>query len=200
MTLHPFLSPVGMRCESRVGTAKLRCRAELQNLANWCTEFHNPLCMALPCCPPFAQGGLFFGPVSGQPNCAAALNYRIWLTGALSFTIPPAWRCHAVPPFAQGGLFFGPVPQKRLVGSAWLRQGPRREAGKRSGKNLVFPRDPAAASPDGLQVILALCQNNTPPMAQEGPGGFRRWEETWGNTRRSGCSGYEFSLFRQYCL
>ena len=143
-----------LRCRSRVGTAKLRCRAEFQNLANWCTKFHNPPCMALPCCPPFAQGG----------------------------------------------LFFGPVPQKRLVGSAWLRQGPRREAGKRSGKNLVFPRDPAAASPDGLQVILALCQNNTPPMAQEGPGGFRRWEETWGNTRRSGCSGYEFSLFRQYCL
>ena len=68
--------------------------------------------------------------------------------------------------------------------------GPRREARKGSGKNLVFPRGTAAASPNDLQVILALCQNNTPPMAQEGPGGFRRWEETWGNTRRSGCSGY----------
>ena len=109
-----------LRCRSRVGTAILRCRAELQNLANWCTKFHNPPCMALPCCPPFAQGG----------------------------------------------LFFGPVPQKRLVVSAWLRQGPRREAGKRSGKNLVFPRDPAAASPDGLQVISALCRNNTPPTPE----------------------------------
>ncbi len=141
MTLHPFLSPVGMRCGSRVGTAILRCRAELQNLANWCTKFHNPPCMALPCCPPFAQGG----------------------------------------------LFFGPVPQKRLVVSAWPRQGPRREAGKRSGSSvtlhpyflrlcwLFFPGKesmtaqalgPAAASPDGLQVILALCQNNTPPTPE----------------------------------
>ena len=62
-------------------------------------------------------------------------------------------------------------------------------ARKRSGKNLVFPRGPAAASASDMIVISALCRNNTPPMAQEGPSGFRRWEETWGNTRRSGCSG-----------
>ena len=111
---------------------------------------------------------------------------------------PLAWRCHAVPPLHKGGCSVTLHPdcaaalgnRTWLVVSAWPRQGLRREAGKRSGKNLVFPRGPAAASPDGLQVILALCQNNTPRVAQEGPGGFRRWEETWGNTRRSGCSGY----------
>ena len=79
--------------------------------------------------------------------------------------------------------------------------GPRREARKGSGKNLVFPRGTAAASPNDLQVILALCQNNTPPMAQEGPGGFRRREETWGSLpRREGSApispGVPFPFWR----
>ena len=42
--------------------------------------------------------------VTLHPYCAPALNYRLWLTGALSFTIPPAWRCHAVPPLHKGGF------------------------------------------------------------------------------------------------
>ena len=49
-------------------------------------------------------------------------------------------------------------------------------ARKRSGKNLVFPRGPAAASASDMIVISALRRNNTPPMAQEGPSGVRRWE------------------------
>ena len=49
-------------------------------------------------------------------------------------------------------------------------------ARKRSGKNLVFPRGPAAALASGMIVISALCRNNTPRVAQEGPSGFRRWE------------------------
>ena len=89
----------------------------------------------------------------------------------------------------------GKMPQKK---AGWTRPGkesmavrtpdPRREAGKRSGKNLVFPRRPGAASPSGMIVILALCQNNTPPALQEGPGGLRR-EEAWGGLRRSEGSG-----------
>ena len=47
---------------------------------------------------------------------------------------------------------------------------------------------PGAASPSGMIVILALCQNNTPPALQEGPGGLRR-EEAWGGLRRSEGSG-----------
>ena len=47
---------------------------------------------------------------------------------------------------------------------------------------------PRAASPSGMIVILALCQNNTPPALQEGPGGLRR-EEAWGGLRRSEGSG-----------
>ena len=44
-------------------------------------------------------------------------------------------------------------------------------ARKRSGKNLVFPREPGAASPTDLQVISALRRNNTPRAAKEtGPG------------------------------
>ena len=66
--------------------------------------------------------------------------------------------------------------------------GPPPGARKRSGKNLVFPRRPGAASPSGMIVILALCQNNTPPALQEGPGGLRR-EEAWGGLRRSEGSG-----------
>ncbi len=65
---------------------------------------------------------------------------------------------------------------KVLFWGTWHRRGPRREAGKRSGKNLVFPRGPAAASASDMIVISALRRNNTPPMAQEGPSGFRRWE------------------------
>ena len=45
-------------------------------------------------------------------------------------------------------------------------------ARKRSGKNLVFPRDPAAAPADYLQVISALCRNNTPPKLQKIPRRF----------------------------
>ncbi len=47
--------------------------------------------------------------------------------------------------------------------------GPPPGARKRSGKNLVFPREPAAASSDGLQVISALRRNNTPPMTKSRP-------------------------------
>ena len=65
---------------------------------------------------------------------------------------------------------------KRFFCGTWHRRGPRREAGKRSGKNLVFPRGPAAALASDMIVISALCRNNTPPMAQEGPSGSRRWE------------------------
>ena len=68
-------------------------------------------------------------------------------------------------------------------------------ARKRSGKNLVFPRGPAAASPTGMMVILALCQNNTPPMPEipyrisgslrrsegSGPCALDRLEDTNGN-------------------
>ncbi len=39
-------------------------------------------------------------------------------------------------------------------------------ARKGSGKNLVFPRGPEAASPTGLMVISALRRNNTPPMPE----------------------------------
>ena len=42
-------------------------------------------------------------------------------------------------------------------------------ARKRSGKNLVFPRGPAAALASGMIVISALRRNNTPRVAQEGP-------------------------------
>ena len=106
------------------------------------------------------------------------------------FTIPPAWPCHAVPPLHKGGCGAGapldcpgtgplasPIIQpgkkallcKVLFWGTWHRREPRREAGKRSGKNLVFPRGPAAASASDMIVISALRRNNTPPMAQEGP-------------------------------
>ena len=75
------------------------------------------------------------------------------------------------------------------------------ETRKRSGKNLVFPREPAAASPTGMMVISALGRNNTPPTAQEGPSGFHRWEESWGDTRHSGCSGsylfHDWGIYRR---
>ncbi len=75
------------------------------------------------------------------------------------------------------------------------------ETRKRSGKNLVFPREPAAASPSGMMVISALGRNNTPRAAQEGPSGFHRWEESWGDTRRSGCSGsylfHDWGIYRR---
>ena len=104
------------------------------------------------------------------------------------------------PPFAQGRLLC-PIASGQPFPWRLAPTGPRREAGKRSGKNLVFPRGTAAASPNNLQVILALCQNNTPPMAQEGPGGFRRREETWGSLpRREGSApispGVPFPFWR----
>ncbi len=40
-------------------------------------------------------------------------------------------------------------------------------ARKRSGKDLVFPRETAAASPSGMMVISALRRNNTPPIAKK---------------------------------
>ncbi len=47
--------------------------------------------------------------------------------------------------------------------------GPRREAGKRSGKNLVFPRKPAAASPTDLQVILPKAKITRRKWPRRGP-------------------------------
>ena len=89
----------------------------------------------------------------------------------LGFTIPPAWPCHAVPPLHKGGFFFARVnttgQSKERNGSSVTLAPPG--ARKRSGKNLVFPRDPAAAPADYLQVISALCRNNTPPKLQKIP-------------------------------
>ena len=48
------------------------------------------------------------------------------------------------------------------------------ETRKRSGKNLVFPREPAAASPTGMMVISALGRNNTPPMPKIPSWDFRQ--------------------------
>ena len=39
-----------------------------------------------------------------HPYCAPAPGHAAWLTGALGFTIPPAWLCHAVPPLHKGGF------------------------------------------------------------------------------------------------
>ena len=47
-----------------------------------------PSCMALPCCPPFAQGGLrsASGPVAGRPYCAPALGNRAKAGCVLGFS------------------------------------------------------------------------------------------------------------------
>ena len=86
------------------------------------------------------------------------------------FTIPPAWPCHAVPPLHKGGFFFAQVdttgPSSHNTHGCSVALGPYRAppgARKRSGKNLVFPREPAAALPTGMMVISALRRNNTPP-------------------------------------
>ena len=86
------------------------------------------------------------------------------------FAIPPAWPCHAVPPLHKGGFFFAQVdttgPSSHNPHGCSVALGPYRAppgARKRSGKNLVFPRKPAAALPTGMMVISALRRNNTPP-------------------------------------
>ena len=91
-------------------------------------------------------------------------------------SIPPAWPCHAVPPLHKGGFFFAQAdttgPSSHNPHGCSVALGPYRAppgARKRSGKNLVFPRDPAAAPADYLQVISALCRNNTPPKLQKIP-------------------------------
>ncbi len=65
------------------------------------------------------------------------------------FTIPPAWPCHAVPPLHKGGFFFAQVDTtgkgKESYGSSVTLAPPG--ARKRSGKNLVFPRE--VRCPDG---------------------------------------------------
>ena len=149
--------------------------------------------MALPCCPPFAQGGLFLCP--GQHNRQRQRKERVQRHAGrtailrcragqlnesrlelLGFTIPPAWLCHAVPPLHKGGFFFARVdttgPSSHNPHGCSVALGPYRAppgARKKSGKNLVFPRDPAAAPADYLQVISALCRNNTPPKLQKIP-------------------------------
>ena len=86
------------------------------------------------------------------------------------FTIPPAWPCHAVPPLHKGGFFFAQAnttgPSSHNTHGCSVALGPYRAppgARKRSGKNLVFPRESAAALPTGMMVISALRRNNTPP-------------------------------------
>ena len=44
------------------------------------------------------------GSVTLHPCGAPAPGHAAWLTGALGFTIPPAWLCHAVPPLHKGGF------------------------------------------------------------------------------------------------
>ena len=42
-------------------------------------RLHNPPCMALPCCPPFAQGGLFFAQASTtDPGSVAGRGSAVW--------------------------------------------------------------------------------------------------------------------------
>ena len=56
-------SPLSSLPAGQRDAAPMLCsRTRSCSLANWCAGLHNPPGMALPCCPPFAQGGLFFAP------------------------------------------------------------------------------------------------------------------------------------------
>ena len=89
------------------------------------------------------------GPVAGQAQCLGG------------HTALPRWETE---------LSWLDAGQQRWHGSSVTLAPPG--ARKRSGKNLVFPRDPAAAPADYLQVISALCRNNTPPKLQKIPRRF----------------------------
>ena len=187
MTLHPFLSPVGMRCApSCSGAGKpTPVGAGLQSWPGGVPPhpFLSPVGMR---CAPSCSG-------AGKPTPVGA-GLQSWPSGVTLVRCPDGHTLFALRHTTKlcsvtsccknspetGEFCF--VSQPFLWRLA--PTGPRREARKGSGKNLVFPRGTAAASPNDLQVILALCQNNTPPMAQEGPGGFRRREETWGSLPR----------------
>ena len=125
--------------------------------------------MALPCCPPFAQGGLRCSH-AGQQNqgqlCPLGKDCTLAPTGVGS-PAPEHRSKQRIQPSANFGCpDTGPGAQ---YGSSVTLAPPG--ARKRSGKNLVFPRKPGAASPTVLMVISALCRNNTPPAAKNRPYG-----------------------------
>ena len=127
-----------------------------------------------------------------HPSGAPAPDHSTQLNHLPGFAIPPAWRCHAVPPLHKGGFSLpcgtGPLPRwaSPVPGLSYSlcpgkhneprqRQygrggsSPRREAGKRSGKNLVFPREPGAASPTVLQVIFPFGKITRRGRPRRGP-------------------------------
>ena len=122
------------------------------------------------------------GPVSGRPSGDPAPDHSPQLNHLPSFTIPPT-RLRRHP--AWGAKKVGEVrwPDGHTFFAFLHRACPARE--RSMGAQALGP---GAASPSGMIVILALCQNNTPPALQEGPGGLRR-EEAWGGLRRSEGSG-----------
>ena len=88
------------------------------------------------------------GPVAGRPYCLCLGS--LCLPGQREYDSPGTG-------LAQRGRAVWP---RRLAA-------PPPGARKRSGKNLVFPREPAAALPTGMMVISALRRNNTPPIAKK---------------------------------
>ena len=77
---HPGSVPPHPNCAAALGKQRdaapiLRSHAGQQNQVESFTEFYNPPCMAAPCCPPFAQGRLFFAWVDTTgPFCVTGLG------------------------------------------------------------------------------------------------------------------------------
>ena len=125
---------------------------------------------AWPChaIPPLHKGGFFFAQVDTTGKGKERNGSSVTLG-------PVAGRAQCL----GRHIFFAQVdttgPSSHNPHGCSVALGPYRAppgARKRSGKNLVFPRDPAAAPADYLQVISALCRNNTPPKLQKIPRRF----------------------------
>ena len=113
------------------------------------------------------------GSVTLHPCGAPAPGHAAWLTGALGFTIPPAWLCHAVPPLHKGG-FSLPQGIQRTWGnhSAWpvvFTQAKTAPLCKGSCRRTPTEGLPACLADDAhtrrLVSSICLCAINPPGMA-----------------------------------
>ncbi len=119
------------------------------------------------------------GSVTLHPCGAPAPGHAAWLTGALGFTIPPAWLCHAVPPLHMGG-FSLPCGIQRTWGnhSAWpvvFTQAKTAPLCKGSCRRTPTEGLPACLADDAharrLVSSICLCAINPPGGAAWGPSG-----------------------------
>ena len=123
--------------------------------------------------------------VTLHPYCAPAPGHAAWLTGALGFTIPPAWLCHAVPPLHKGG-FSLPQGIQRTWGNhpAWpvvFTQAKTAPLCKGSCRRTPTEGLPACLADDAhtRRLVSSICLSAiNPPGMAAGPSGSNGQQST----------------------